>query len=89
MEIINDVNGLFEFQDLGARTELKNKANLVQSKNLFDIKEYLKLLSTQQNPVTNGLLDSFDNDTFTITATKNDCYTNIWSSIERSIYKIT
>lgn len=25
MEIINDVNGLFEFQDLGARTELKNK----------------------------------------------------------------
>ena len=22
MEIINDVNGLFEFQDLGARTEL-------------------------------------------------------------------
>lgn len=88
MEIINDVNGLFEFQDLGARTELKNKANLVQSKNLFDIKEYLKLLSTQQNPVTGGLLDSFDNDAFTITATKNDCYTNIWSSIERSIYKI-
>ena len=28
MEIVNDVNGLFEFQDLGARTELKNKANL-------------------------------------------------------------
>lgn len=65
-----------------------NKANLVQSRNLFDIKEYLKLLSTQQEPVTGGLLDSFDNDTFTITATKNDCYTNIWSSIGRSIYKI-
>lgn len=65
-----------------------SKADLVQSRNLFDIKEYLKLLSTQQGPVTGGLLDSFDNDTFTITATKNDCYTNRWSSIERSIYKI-
>lgn len=31
MEIINDVNGLFEFQDLGARTELKNKANLIKA----------------------------------------------------------
>lgn len=65
-----------------------SKADLVQSRNLFDIKEYLKLLSTQQDPVKAGSLDSFDNDTFTITATKNDCYTNIWSSIERSIYKI-
>lgn len=65
-----------------------NKADLVQSRNLFDIKEYLKLLSTQQGPVTGGLLDSFDNDTFTITATENDCYTNRWSSAERSIYKI-
>lgn len=65
-----------------------SKANLVQSRNLFDIKEYLKLLSTQQGPVTGGLLDSFDNDTFTITATKNDCYTNIWSSTGKSIYKI-
>lgn len=36
MEIINDANGLFEFQDLGARTELKNKANLEQTQNLFD-----------------------------------------------------
>lgn len=65
-----------------------SKADLVQSRNLFDIKEYLKLLSTQQGPVTAGSLDSFDNDTFTITATKDDCYTNRWSSIERSIYKI-
>lgn len=65
-----------------------SKADLVQSRNLFDIKEYLKLLSTQQGPVTGGLLDSFDNDTFTITATKNDCYTNIWSSTGKSIYKI-
>lgn len=65
-----------------------SKADLVQSRNLFDIKEYLKLLSTQQGPVTAGSLDSFDNDTFTITATKNDCYTNRWSSIERIIYKI-
>lgn len=65
-----------------------SKSNLVQSRNLFDIKEYLKLLSTQQGPVTGGLLDSFDNDTFTITATKNDCYTNIWSSTGKSIYKI-
>ncbi len=65
-----------------------SKSNLVQSRNLFDIKEYLKLLSTQREPVTGGLLDSFDNDTITITATKNDCYTNIWSSIGKSIYKI-
>lgn len=49
MEIINDVNGLFEFQDLGARTELKNKANLVQSHNLFD---WNKLLSVKSNIFT-------------------------------------
>lgn len=65
-----------------------SKANLVQSRNLFDIKEYLKLLSTQQGPITGGSLDSFDNDTFTITSTRNDCYTNRWSLAEKSKYKI-
>lgn len=65
-----------------------SKSNLVQSRNLFDIEEYLKLLSTQQDPIKDGSLDSFDNDTFTITSTKNDCYTNRWSLAEKSIYKI-
>lgn len=37
MEIINDVNGLFEFQDLGARTELENKLDKAEL-NAYKIK---------------------------------------------------
>ena len=49
MEIINDVNGLFEFQDLGARTELKNKANIIIS-------------NTKDKTTSNVLTDSFSHN---------------------------
>lgn len=88
MEIINDVNGLFEFQDLGARTELKNKANLVQSKNLFDMIAYVNLLSTIANSVTKGTVDNYNDNSFTITSNGADCYTNLWTSSDNNKFTI-
>ena len=57
-----------------------NKANLVQSKNLFDLKSYLDMLSNNQLPVVNGVLNNVDksNNSFTFTTTGHDCYTNFW-----------
>lgn len=89
MEIINDVNGLFEFQDLGARTELKNKANLVQSKNLFDMTSYLNFLNAlATRAIVNGTLDNIDSSSFTFTTTGHDCYTNGWTASFNTIFKI-
>ena len=89
MEIINDVNGLFEFQDLGARTELKNKANLVQSKNLFDMTSYLNFLNAlATRSVVNGTLDNIDSSSFTFTTTGHDCYTNGWAASSNAVFKI-
>lgn len=89
MEIINDVNGLFEFQDLGARTELKNKANLVQSKNLFDMTSYLNFLNTMATrPIANGALDNIDSSSFTFSTIGHDCYTNGWAASSNTVFKI-
>ena len=57
-----------------------NKADLVQSKNLFDLKSYLDMLSNNQRPVVNGVLNNVDksNNSFTFTTTGHGCYTNFW-----------
>lgn len=57
-----------------------NKANLVQSKNLFDMKSYLDMLSNNQKPIINGVLNNVDksNNIFTFTTTGPDCYTSFW-----------
>lgn len=67
-----------------------NKANLVQSnKNLFDMVAYLKLLSTIANSVTKGTLDSYNDNSFTITSNDTDCYTNLWSSVDKIKFTIS
>lgn len=57
-----------------------NKANLVQSKNLFDLKSYLDMLSNNRSPIANGVLNNVDksNNSFTFTTTGHDCYTSFW-----------
>lgn len=57
-----------------------NKANLVQSKNLFDLKSYLDMLSNNRSPIVNGVLNNVDksNNSFTFTTTGHDCYTSFW-----------
>lgn len=65
-----------------------NKANLMSSKNLFDMIAYLKLLSTIANSVTKGTLDSYNDNSFTITSNDRDCYTNFWTNAENNKFTI-
>lgn len=65
-----------------------NKANLVLSKNLFDMIAYVNLLSTIANPVTKGTLDNYNDNSFTITSSGRDCYTNLWTSSENNKFTI-
>ena len=65
-----------------------NKANLVQSKNLFDMIAYVNLLSTITNSVTKGTLDNYNDNSFTITSNSADCYTNLWNSSDNDKFTI-
>ena len=66
-----------------------NKANLVQSKNLFDMTSYLNFLNAlATKSVTNGTLDNIDSSSFTFTTTGHDCYTNGWIASSGTIFKI-
>lgn len=65
------------------------KANLVQSKNLFDMKSYLNFLNElATKSVVNGTLDNIDSSSFTFTTTGHDCYTNGWTASSKTIFKI-
>ena len=61
-------------------TSLANKANLVNSLNIFDFEAWAKELQKLNKPVTNGTLDelNFDEKSITITPTAKDCYTNTY-----------
>ena len=65
-----------------------NKANLVQSKNLFDMIAYVNLLSTITNSITNGTLNACTDNSFTITSNNTDCYTNLWTSSDNNKFTI-
>ena len=65
-----------------------NKANLVQSKNLFDMIAYVNLLSTITNSVTKGTLNAYTDNSFTITSNNTDCYTNLWTSSDNNKFTI-
>lgn len=65
-----------------------NKANLVQSKNLFDMIAYVNLLSTIANSITNGTLNAYTDNSFTITSNNTDCYTNLWTSSDNNKFTI-
>lgn len=65
-----------------------NKANLVRSKNLFDMIAYVNLLSTISSSITKGTLNACTDNSFTITSNSADCYTNFWSSIDKNNFVI-
>lgn len=66
-----------------------NKANVVQSKNLFDMKSYLNFLNElAKKAVVNGTLDNIDSSSFTFATTGHDCYTNGWTASSETIFKI-
>lgn len=59
---------------------LANKANLVNSLNIFDFDEWANNLQKLSKPIAHGTLDelNFDEKSITFTATENDTYTNSW-----------
>lgn len=61
-------------------TSLANKANLVNSSNIFDFDAWAKELQKLSSPVYHGTLDelNFDEKSITITSTEKDTYTNSW-----------
>ena len=63
-------------------TSLANKANLVNSSNIFDFDAWAKGLQSLTNPVYRGTLDKVDytEKSFTLTATEPWAYTNGWLS---------
>ena len=58
-----------------------NKADLIRSKNVFDMKSYLDMLSNNRNSIINGVLNNVDksNNSFTFTTTGHNCYTSFWN----------
>lgn len=63
-------------------TSLANKANLVNSLNIFDFEAWAKAWQKSTTPVYHGTLDelNFDEKSFSITSTEHDTYTNSWQS---------
>ena len=61
-------------------TSLANKANLINSLNIFDFDAWAKELQKLNSPVYHGTLDelNFDEKSITITPTEKDTYTNTW-----------
>lgn len=61
-------------------TALTNKADLVNSSNIFDFDAWAKELQKLSSPVYHGTLDelNFEEKSITITPTEKDTYTNSW-----------
>lgn len=72
-------------------TSLANKANLVNSLNIFDFDAWAKELQKLNSPVYHGTLDelNFDEKSITITPTEKDTYTNTWMLPHAKTMKIS
>lgn len=72
-------------------TSLANKANLINSSNIFDFNSWAKGLHSLTNPVFHGTLDelNFDEKSITITTTEWDGYTNSWALSDTETMKIS
>lgn len=65
-----------------------SKADLIQSKNVFDMTSYLDFLNTlTTRSIVNGSLDNIDSSSFTFTTTGHDCYTNGWVALAGIVFK--
>ena len=72
-------------------TSLANKANLVNSLNIFDFDEWANNLQKSSKPIVHGTLDelNFDEKSITFTATEKDTYTNSWQVFLTGTTKIS
>lgn len=72
-------------------TALMNKANLVNSSNIFDFDAWAKELQKSSKPIIHGTLDelNFDEKSITFTATEKDTYTNSWQVFLAGTTKIS
>ena len=72
-------------------TSLANKANLINSLNIFDFDAWAKELQKINPPVFHGTLDelNFDEKSITITPTEKDTYTNTWMLPHAKTMKIS
>lgn len=71
--------------------KITNKANLVNSSNIFDFDAWAKELQKLNPPVFHGKLDelNFDEKSITITPTERDTYTNGWQLNYAKVMKIS
>ena len=72
-------------------TSLANKANRINSSNVFDFDVWAKGLQSLTKPVFHGTLDelNFDEKSITITPTETDSYTNSWALPATNAMKIS
>lgn len=70
---------------------LRNKADLVNSSNIFDFDEWANNLPKSGKPIVHGTLDelNFDEKSITFTATEKDAYTNSWQAYLAGATKIS
>lgn len=70
---------------------LANKANLINSSNIFDFDEWANNLPKSGKPIVHGTLDelNFDEKSITFTATEKDAYTNSWQAYLAGATKIS
>lgn len=70
---------------------LANKANLINSLNIFDFDTWAKELQKLNSPVYHGTLDelNFGEKSITFTATEKDSYTNSWQLPKAESMKIS
>lgn len=70
---------------------LANKANRINSSNIFDFDVWAKGLQSLTKPVFHGTLDelNFDEKSITITPTETDSYTNSWALPATNAMKIS
>lgn len=71
--------------------KITNKANFVNSSNIFDFDAWAKELQKLNPPVFHGKLDelNFDEKSITITPTERDTYTNGWQLNYAKVMKIS
>ena len=72
-------------------TSLANKANRINSSNIFDFNSWAKGLQSLTKPVAHGTLDelNFDEKSITVTPTETDSYTNSWALPSTETMKIS
>ena len=70
---------------------LANKANRINSSNIFDFNSWAKGLQSLTKPVAHGTLDelNFDEKSITFTTTEKDTYTNSWQLPTAEAMKIS